>query len=207
MNRVTVWLIGSNASGKTTLAKHIHKTFNPVNGLSGFDVRSFIFSKMDEKTIVTTKYVKTGHVGAMNNNQCTGTDTISKKEMMIEGYQNLLSDPEIRILVIDGIMATGTWTEFLKNDQTKLLVVLLDFDSVEENIERVVQRRIEKKPHEAIKIIDSIKQTTYDNLQGKINGFQSLYRRVSHLADTCIKIKYNDVDMKMKVFTEIDKLL
>jgi uridine kinase len=142
----------------------------------------------------------------MGNNQCTGTDTISKKEMIREGYE-LLLNKGVKLIIIDGIMATTTWLDFLKNDKSKLMVVLLDFPTVEDNLERVIQRRIKKKPKDELKIIESITEKTMANLEGKIKGFRSLYNKVIPYSDAVLKLEFNDPDLSSKISNTIIQLL
>ncbi len=163
-------------------------------------------SNIDNKTTIATEYQITGHVGAMGNNQCTGTDTISKKEMIREGYE-LLLNKGVKLIIIDGIMATTTWLDFLKNDKSKLMVVLLDFPTVEDNLERVIQRRIKKKPKDELKIIESITEKTMANLEGKIKGFRSLYNKVIPYSDAVLKLEFNDPDLSSKISNTIIQLL
>jgi adenylate kinase family enzyme len=194
---ITVWFLGSNASGKTTQAKAIHRISN-VN-------LDFEFITKDNKNIATV-FEYSSHVGELGNNQCTGTDTLPKKELIEYSYNYLLNKTDTKLIVIDGIMATATWIDFLKNDKSKLYVVLIDFEDVSQNIERVVQRRIRKNPDKELQIIEAVTEKTMLNLESKIKGFRSMFEKASKVADLSRRVKFDDEDISKVILNDLINL-
>ena len=88
-------------------------------------------------------------------------------------------------------MATATWIEFLKRDDTLVFLILLDMDE-ESNFKRLRKRRAKKmgiRPREV-----EIKAKTRENMAGKLKGFRSLYKRMAPLVDFHLKLPADIMD-------------
>lgn len=176
---ICVWIIGSNASGKTTQAKLLHSQIG--NGEACFFKGN---NPMGVEYKFTTFGDNIANLGQVGNNQCTGADTINKKESFISSYNEALKHS--KIVVVDAIMATGTWVEFLKKDDVKLFVVLLNYSSLENNLLRLKERRANKKDISPADVTFNAK--TLSNVASKIKTFKSLYERVKDKADLALEV-------------------
>jgi len=183
---IVIWFLGSNGSGKTTQCKKIHSKF--------YSLQRDVHYKDKDLSYTITGGVA-GHVGMLSDKACCGTDTISKKEDITKAF-NILLSKGVSIITVDGIMATGTWPEFLKTPQTLLITVLLDVDE-ELNFKRVQMRR-EKKNGST----DELAEKTKDNLRGKIRGFRSMYQRTRDVSDCSIYIECLDKNEK-EIYEEL----
>lgn len=208
-NKITVNFIGSNASGKSTQSKILHSQFKTKEKEI---IKIFSKRRENDKLIDVYKgcYTDFGliaNLGNVNENQCSGTDTLSTKEQIEISYNKCIEDNK-KIIVVDAIMYTGQWLKFLKNDQSYLLLVLLDFKKLEDNIERIINRRMLKNPDKNI----SLNQKTVDNISGKIRGFRSQFENAKKETDfslkiDCMKSKEDINSMILSKIDEISKML
>lgn len=170
-----IWLLGGTATGKTTQSIELHKRLN------GFKNDSFKFKAKDyvrkikagEVKTALTVYNKTIHLGRISFADCCGTDTLGKKEQIIKAYEIALK-MDRKYIIVDGIMATGKWIEFLDNSNVNIFLFLLHFGSVAENVKRLIERR--KDPisgdeamlseHTIFKVVDRRKY--FNNLFNKL---------------------------------------
>lgn len=180
MNKV-VWIIGANATGKTTQSKLLHFALN-LNSNKVISELHFINSKGEVDKTSFTLYDNSAHVGALRDNQCTGTDSLSTKDQIEMAYLSISSP----LIVIDGIMATGSWVDMIKQvNDIETYIILLNFDKLEDNLERVQERRWQKKPTTANghKCYEELNEKTIKNITGKWRGFYSLYCKVYNQFD------------------------
>lgn len=91
-----IFIIGSNASGKTTVAKMLHDKL-------GDSKKQIIKGEIDGVEYCYTSFGSVCHVGAVNDNQCTGTDTLSKKIQVETSYIMALNDEHSQIIILDPI--------------------------------------------------------------------------------------------------------
>lgn len=196
-----IWIIGSNASGKTTQSKLLHKRYQ--NGET-----MFIDEVFDGEKIRATSFgTRIGHVGLVKDNQCTGTDTINTKESL--RLSSAVISSKCDISIVDGIMATGQWINIFKSfPNTKIAVILLDFPDLMENLQRVLRRRANKvllkesgKSEEEIfdELISSLDERTVKNMSSKIKNFRSLYERVKNECDLHFSIDASLTENKIHV--------
>ena len=176
--KITLWLLGSNASGKTTQAKKLHSLF----GTSQPKFNEFVLN--GQKCCYTEFKGGIANVGWVKDNQCAGTDSLATREKIEQSYTRALLSPSTKIVIVDGIMATGRWVDFLKNDKSLLFVVLLDFESVITNAKRIQQRRAAKDGG----VIKPLDEKTLKNIEGKIKNFRRMFERVSEVADLNMSI-------------------
>lgn len=160
---IVVWLIGSNASGKTTQAKMLHNSLGnkPKQILRGEDYKITTFGNII-------------NLGEVNDNQCTGADTLKGKVEFIKSFEVAMKLRPV-IIIVDAIMATGQFIEFLNKPNVILFPILLDYITVNSNIDRIKQRRAKKKSVDPDSI--QIDEKTYKNIEGKIRGFRSLFEK------------------------------
>lgn len=187
--KIAVWFLGSNGAGKTTQSKMLHSFF-------ANDSKEII-TGVDEE--VVWKYTRFGsnisNIGIVNDNQCCGTDTLSKKEQISTSYERAINDTTI--VVVDGIMATSTWIDFIKKPHVKVLLVLLDYKSLSSNISRIVQRRANKKGIEVEEV--EVNEKTHKNVEGKINGFRRMFEKLSDRCDLTLSL---DADMDQSLINK-----
>lgn len=176
MVKTVVWLIGSNGTGKTTQSKKLLKFFS--------DYEYKISSKESQYC-----YTKTGIVaglGKFSEKDCCGCDTLPNKATIRNSYLKAIDDEDVSLVVIDGIMSTNTWIDFIRERDVKLLVVHFEID-LDNNILRVLYRRkitdLDNYPIEKIESLAS-------NLNGKINGFKKQFNTQIKNADSNISIKF-----------------
>ncbi len=200
--KLIVWLIGSNSSGKTTQSRMLHDFFG--NGKMEVNKR---ISPMGFNLKYTTFGSNIANLGVIQDTDCCGADTISLKEDMVMSYQYACEASEI--VVVDAIMATGSYIEFLRHsipDPVKILLVHLDI-SEEANFQRVRSRRATKRGKDLDEEQLSLK--TRQNLAGKIKGFKSLFQRMQPLVDKAIIVNAELPREKIQEFIlcEIKNLL
>lgn len=210
-----VWMLGSNATGKTTQSKLLHDKFG--NG----EKRTFSFKEADQPVKFTTFGTNIGHVGIVGDNQCTGTDTLNSKLSIENSLIYCLN--ECDIVVVDGILATATWIDIFNQfpDTVETYCILLQFSTIEANLKRVAERRAYKRiesggndlsdiadfdiivDQELDKIIDSDK--TIKNISSKFKSFKSIYERVKN---KCVKNTEILADLPPdQIFSQIHKLI
>ncbi len=202
-----LWIIGGNASGKTTQSKLLHQK------LSGDKYKhivqfEFINSKNNVDKTSYTLYQNSAHVGAMRDNQCTGTDSLSTKDQIEMSYLTLMDNFKMNYVLIDGIMSTQSWVEMILQAQPdETYLVLLTFDKIEDNLKRVQERRFIKNQTfiNGMKYLEPLKDKTISNVTGKWRGFYSLFMRV-HKQFTAYKI-IDATLSREKINNEILKLI
>lgn len=179
MEKKVIWIIGSNCSGKTTQSKLIHKNLNKSKYKQIINVLFTNSLNEDDNTFITL-YDTTCHVGKVEDNQCTGTDSLSTKDKIEMSYLDLILNHDKNIVLIDGVLATSLWSGIINqvkpmfNIETS--VYLLDYKTNEANYARLRQRRANKtgKPVESI----VLEEKTLLNVAGKIKGFRSMFEKV-----------------------------
>lgn len=182
MSKLAIWIIGGSSVGKTTLAFQIHKFVAKITDSQitpkvigwGNRDREFMFTKM-------SKY--SANLGEFGHTACGGTDTLSTKDRIKNSYLKAIENSPI--VIIEGIMATGTWIEFLKDENNKVFLIHLDI-SPEENFKRLRRRRAEKLKIEQENVCLAPK--TLDNLSLKLRNFRNLYRKMSSQVDYRLQI-------------------
>ncbi len=188
MTKNIVWIIGSNSSGKTTQSKLIHKNCNG-NGDKTITPLPFINSKFEEDLTYYTIYQKTAHVGKVEDTQCTGTDSLNTKDKIEMAYLCLI-DENVETIVIDGILATGTWCDMIHQVRPeydiKTNIILLNFDSPEANFKRLRQRRANKSGLDVKDII--LEEKTQENVANKLKTFRSIFERTKSQFNVSLEI-------------------
>jgi hypothetical protein len=203
MKTIVFWLIGSNACGKSTQARKI------CEELSDGGLMRYKISKMGKDSEEYYEYttfipgiygVDIANLGRITNQQCSGTDTLGKKQHIINSYLQACEDSDV--IVIDSIMATAQFYEFIRQKDVILFTVLLDYLDPEDNFSRLKLRRAKKK---AIRVEDvELDEKTKINVSGKIRGFKSLFDRVKVKSDIamCIPATNSIDDIFIEIMTE-----
>lgn len=181
-DNVVIWFIGTNSSGKTTQAKLYHNFLNSV--YVGF---KNLYPKVYEKDdwCFTQMSKVSSNLGRLDSNACSGTDTLNTKERVMKSFKEACA--RTPIVVVEGIMATGTWIDFMKPPKrnNQVLLVHLDLD-LETAILRLRERRSVKRKvrPEEVEIVAKTK----DNMENKIKNFKSLKARMADKVDAHITI-------------------
>lgn len=167
-----VWLIGSNASGKSTQAKLLHKHFSTKP-------KDIVSMEVDGISFSFTDFGKSAHVGEIGNNQCTGTDTLGKKQQVELSYFTCVNClPEVEYVILDPIMSTGKYVDLIREYDVELYLVLLNFNTPEANCRRVQSRRFNKTG-----VMEELTENTKKNIENKRKNFLRLFNRVCDLCD------------------------
>jgi adenylate kinase family enzyme len=212
-----IWFLGSNASGKTTQSKLLHEA------LSDPTSKKLITENFGEVELKATIFDNSCHVGHLKDNQCTGTDTINTKSGIDLSFCYLLSQNP-KYIIVDGIMCTSTWLDIFTQfpDSVDIIVILLQFPTVEDNLKRVVERRvckmIEKGGNDGADIadfdytveyeFDNLEQKTIKNVSGKFKGFKSMFEKVKTSCKYSVEIdaSLHQDEIHVKILQELDKL-
>lgn len=165
--KIIVWFIGSNGTGKTTQSKMLCDFFKR-DELKIIEGPNFLYSS----------FGKIANIGKVQDNQCCGTDILETKEKIKLSYLEAIKNHNI--VTFDGIMATGTWIEFMREVPVKIILVYLKTDILS-NLSSIRNRRQEKNN------VKNISKNTIENLKGKINGFESLYNKLENKVDSALK--------------------
>lgn len=199
---LVIWIIGGSGVGKSTLARNLHEWIRKT--LYSGKQNGPILVRFPKSTpeIFYTKYSDYScNLGDMTKSQCGGCDTLSNKEQIISTFNQAIQD--FPIVVLEGIMATGQWGDFLKTRDTILFLVHLGMSS-ENNFKRLKERRSIKKGVDVSKIV--LEQKTMDNLSRKLRGFKSLYNKMKSLSDFSIDMEVDNKDEKTVARLVIGKL-
>lgn len=177
-----IWFIGSNASGKTTQSKKFHE------GVSDKSTKKIVNKKDQEgnRIFEYTIYDNSGHVGALRDNQCTGTDSLGTKDMVVQTYNKLCGIEHISFILLDPIMSTGKYVEFLRKFDSNIMLIHLHFPSVEDNLKRIDIRRSNKGVHKPMD------PKTIENITRKNKTYLSLFNSMRDKVDCCLQINANE---------------
>ena len=186
-DNLIIWLIGSNASGKTTQAALIHKHFRKLFKDDYLPRFKMVMMDDEMKTFWTDTSSATANVGIFKHpiiydgqkpTECSGTDTLSKKVQIQKAFE--VACDERPIVIVEGVMATGTWIDFIKQPNNKVILLLMDI-SVKEDLIRIQKRRAKRKgvDWQEIKITDK----TEKNITGKVSGFKRMFEKLKPRVD------------------------
>lgn len=181
---LVIWIIGSNSVGKSTLAANLHLYFIQKFSETGdFDLQYFMQNVQENEAKFTICSPVSVNIGKFNHplltqegktNECCGTDNVANKQSIIESVK--LAKQTCPIIIIEGIMATGQWIDFLSDDETEVCLILLETE-LEANLKRLRQRRA-KKLGCLLSEVPDFDTKTIENISGKVRGFTSLFHRV-----------------------------
>ena len=211
--KLTIWFLGSNATGKTTQCAKIHLMFREMCDTPDFvsEVREFIVD--DIKYSYTKVSPISANLGVFNHpltsasgiktNDCCGTDKLSTKAQIVAAYVDAISDPDIKVVTVDAIMATGQFIEFLRNDESKLLTVLLDC-SENTNFKRLAERRGKKAGINPSEVI--LAEKTQENLSTKLKNFRRTFEKAAVVSDHSLAIS-TDISGIEEVFELVQEAI
>lgn len=189
MQKVLIWMLGSNASGKTSLARRLHETF-------GNDDPETTINKLDDgKPYSYTTFGKgCANIGKVTENLCSGTDTIPSKKGVEQAYKELLN-LNIEVIIADAVMSTAQWMHFFSEPKDVLVyVVLFEFKDIEANVMKVAHRNVLRQKlkqgsnelptsDEIFEAVVNLRPKTIDNLIRKKPLFRNMYETVKQKAD------------------------
>lgn len=177
MDKYVIWIVGANASGKSTLSALIQKHFKQDDFELGFYVedRKILYTQTSEYTINLGKF-NHPKICVGKTNACCGTDTLAKKELIALGLEKA-GETGTRLIFVEGIMATRQWVDIFPEGY-KVILVLLDLE-IEQCIQRLMVRRSKKTGQDPSILLDNLTEKTVSNLEGKINGFRRLFEDLS----------------------------
>jgi len=196
VNKLCIWIIGSNSVGKTTQARLLHEYFAELYGVQPNPQLIKIQDKGLEVKLTTFSPFSV-NLGDLTTSQCGGTDTLGTKNQIISAYNLALQISPV--VIVEGIMATGQWIDFLKQDKVHVILIYLRM-SDDLNFERLRNRRAIKKGISVEEVI--LTEKTKDNVIGKLRGFESLYERMKNQCDYFMKV---NVDQRL-VFDVFDRI-
>jgi len=177
--KTIIWILGGNCAGKTTQSKLIHQNCNNISSKTIHKVNFVNENNEDDITYYTT-FDRTGHVGKIEDNQCTGTDSLKTRAQIEMSYLSLVFDTNIETIVIDGIMSTATWNTMIHQVKIKQdihsVVILLNYNSPEANFTRLRQRRANKTGQPVSSI--ELSENTQENVSRKIKLFKTMFDKV-----------------------------
>lgn len=211
--KLTIWFLGSNATGKTTQCAKIHLMFRDMCDQPDF-VSEVRFFEVDGIKYSYTKVSPiSANLGVFNHpltsgegiktNDCCGTDRLSTKAQIVAAYVDAISDPDIQVVTVDAIMATGQFIEFLRNDESKLLTILLDCTE-NTNFKRLAERRAKKAGINPSEIV--LAEKTQKNLSTKLNNFRNTFKKASAISDHSLVIS-TDILGIPEVFEEVKEAI
>lgn len=188
--KAIIWIVGSNATGKTTLSKNLHSL------LSGTNVSTPYTTKDAQKKVIasTSIYGLTAHVGIIKNDvQCTGTDGLKNKEQ-IEMSLNLALKYGGGVAIVDGIMSTGTWADMFLKATDNIFMIELAFQDSNLHLERLAIRRLNKQGIEITEsniedCLSEFKEKTIDNILRKRINFYNQTQNVKSKIKTLVHIE------------------
>lgn len=191
---LTIWIVGANSSGKTMLARAIHNMFSKASK-ENMSYKQWVEydeeKKMDKKCGYTIMNRFSCNLGKLDSAACGGTDTLNSRFQVKRSFEEACKMRSI--VVIEGILATGTWIEFLKRDDNKILMVLLDIDE-ETNHQRLRERRAKKLGCDPSDI--EITENTRKNVEAKRNTHRSLFNRMEGEVD--VRLNLNTKHMSLE---------
>src|SRR5690606_7019990 len=107
--KLVIWFIGGNSVGKTTNANLIHHFFKDI---VGGERKVIEWIEEDKKCAYTQMNLLSSNLGIFGKTACGGTDTLNSKFQIRRSFEEALEASEA--VIVEGIMATGTWVEFLR---------------------------------------------------------------------------------------------
>lgn len=183
-----VWIIGANASGKTSLAATVQRSLREHAINEDKTVQSYEDSlRIANGNIIYTRTSPNScNIGKFNHplmwrqrrvetNECCGTDTLPKKDLINFAIQEA-SIPFLDndYIFVEGVMATRQWLKMFPTNEYGVLMVLMDID-IENCIQRLALRRSKRKGISQIEALESMNKKTVENIEGKIRGFRKMF--------------------------------
>lgn len=196
-NNLIIWFIGSNATGKTTQAALLHLYFRRLfdeekkNHLNRY-VQKVVDGIPVKYTLLSTVSANIGHFNHPITSELEdkttmtcGTDTINKKEQIKKSVELALR--EVPIVVVEGVMATATWIDFLAGKDKELILIHMSLD-LETNLKRLLQRRSNKKQIDFKDSLEALTEKTLKNIEGKVRGFKGMFEKLKKEADVAFSV-------------------
>lgn len=138
MNKIIIWIIAGLSVGKTTQNKKLLHSLK--------DAKRVYHKSFEGSTFYAfTSYGLICSLGEINNSQCCGLDRVSSK-LKNEGVRYSIEKAfEVcDIVIVESIMSSSKWIEFLGKFDAELFIIHLDI-SFEENVRRLKWRKYSKE--------------------------------------------------------------
>jgi len=205
--QLAIWIIGTNSSGKTSLARFLHEELQDAAGYRkwGGEFIRWPHEASGKYCGYTRFSAFSANLGKLDGAACGGTDTLNSKAQIIESLE--VANEKVPIVILEGIMATATWIDFLKTDRRKVFLVHLDINE-EANLSRLRARRGVKAgiaPH-----LVEITQETQEKLASKRKTFRNLYGKMEGLVDYAIQLSTENLtprQVQKKVWRSFGKFM
>lgn len=204
-----IMIIGTNSSGKTSLARNIHSNLREHFGKSkdDFEIVEWdgVNEKGEKKKCSFTKMTSySGNIGKMGHNRPTGgADNVSSRYQTKESLEKLMDEKFIATL--EPIMATGPMVadviDLVEEKNGKFLLILLDLNE-EANLDRLRNRRAAKLGVDPKEI--AITDKTISNISSKRKFFPNLFNRFKDEADFSIELDTSNLTQE-KVAKKVNK--
>jgi hypothetical protein len=192
MKKTIIWILGTNAVGKTSLSRNIHHHYNDNNNYKLINTPNRV------GRAGVTFFDNTAHIGFLEDGVATGgSDMISKKVDFERSVEFALKFKKVNIIVLDALMATGQWKEFLRREDVELITIHL-FCSERENIKRLIKRRTEKYPNEPQK--QEVSEYTASKVFSKRRYYFNLYNWAEKYSDCAVEIDTTKIKSPDRLF-------
>jgi len=211
-----IMIIGTNSSGKTTLARGIHKEFSEIFG----EENEFVewkedFEKIEKdgtkkienkKCAYTILSKESGNIGLMSESRPTGgADSVSSRQQTKRSVEELM---KVKTIVsLEPIMAAGPMVaeliDLIQDNGGRFMLIHLDLDE-ESNLKRLKVRRgarLGVNPEEI-----AVTEKTKEKLQRKRRNFRNLFKRFEDEVDFGLSIDTAKLSQK-KVLKKVFKAI
>lgn len=204
-----IWIIGSMASGKTTLNKGL------ISCISHCRIGDGELIQGVEKGVdfMYTKFDDVASIGVMKDGVATcGIDPVMGK-LKTTGVELSIKKAHEKcdFVIVEGAQAAVTWLPFISNVDPNFLFVHLDL-RYDDNIQRLKLRQYKKlhgtDPKDNEHLLMSITDKNYDSVIGKNKQYLNLWNKIS--GDIKNKIQVNALmspaNIMYSVIKEINKI-
>lgn len=185
-----IWIMGSMASGKTTLNKALMYTLSQHIEVFDYDI---VKGTEDGVNYMYTKYGKVASIGQMKKGVATcGIDPVMGW-LKTEGVELSIrkANEECEFVIVEGAQAAYTWFDFMEKIDPEFLLVHLNI-SYDENIKRLKLRQFKKKYNKEPKfnahLSLSISDKNYDSVLGKNKQYMNIWNKVQDRVNNKLQV-------------------
>lgn len=210
-----IWILGSMASGKTTLNKRLFKSLQFTNTIMS---SSLMQGNVDEDNYIYTKSKSDGSIvssiGILKEGTATcGIDPVMGKlkttgvELSIK-----LAFKQSDFVIVEGAQAAITWYDFIQKIDPNFLLVHLNI-SYDENIKRLKLRQFKKlysrEPVNNEHLLLSISDKNYDSVLGKNKQYNNIWTKISDKVKNKIQVDatLSESEVEHLVLQKIEEML
>lgn len=175
-----IWIMGSMASGKTTLNKALMYTLSNVSEDTDDEL---VKGTEDGVNYMYTKLGRVASIGQMKKGVATcGIDPVMGW-LKTEGVELSIrkANEDCEFVIVEGAQAAYTWFDFMEKIDAEFLLVHLNI-SYDENIKRLKLRQYKKLhndyPDNNEHLLLSISDKNYDSVLGKNKQYMNIWNKV-----------------------------